>query len=131
VFGSLSSSKKGWHIASIAERRWVGVYSKRDEMRSIASFEALRKTFWTPVRISRASVSIVEQYLVKGMRFDLWKLVFHIVGVHRPNLFTCRSAQDLDDLHKLINARLSWEKRLSQHQLRHHAASGPDIYQMH
>ena len=42
--GVRSSSKNGWHIASIAERRWVGVYSSRAEIRSMASADALRKT---------------------------------------------------------------------------------------
>ena len=44
VLGSLSSSKNGWHIASIADSRCVGVYSSRAEIRSMASCGALRKT---------------------------------------------------------------------------------------
>lgn len=45
VVGSRSSSKKGWHMASMADSRWVGVYSKSAEMRSMASGGALRKTW--------------------------------------------------------------------------------------
>lgn len=45
VLGSLSSSKKGWHIASIAERRCVGVYSRSAEIKSMASWGARRKTW--------------------------------------------------------------------------------------
>lgn len=44
VAGSRKSSKNGWHIASIAERRCVGVYSRSLEIRSMASVEALRNT---------------------------------------------------------------------------------------
>lgn len=44
VLGSLSSSKKGWHMASIADNRSVGVYSRRAEMSSIASVEAFLNT---------------------------------------------------------------------------------------
>lgn len=46
VVGSRSSSKYGWHIASMAESRWVGVYSSSLEMRSIASGVAFLKTFY-------------------------------------------------------------------------------------
>lgn len=42
--GSRSSSKKGWHIASMAERRCVGVYSSNADIKSMASADALRKT---------------------------------------------------------------------------------------
>lgn len=44
--GSRSSSKNGWHMASMAERRWVGVYSRRAAIRSMASGDALRNTWW-------------------------------------------------------------------------------------
>lgn len=44
VPGSLNSSKKGCTMASIADRRWVGVYSNSFEIRSIALGSAFRKT---------------------------------------------------------------------------------------
>lgn len=42
--GSRSSSKNGCTMASTAERRWVGVYSSKSDMRSMASGLALRNT---------------------------------------------------------------------------------------
>ena len=41
-------------MASIADRRWVGVYSSSLEMRSIASEDAFRNTFDT------VSLSVVK-----------------------------------------------------------------------
>lgn len=43
--GSRSSSKKEWHMASMAERRCVGVYSSNADIKSMASADALRKTY--------------------------------------------------------------------------------------
>ena len=61
------------------------------------------------------------------MRFDLGKLVLHIVGVHGADLLAGRSSQNLDDLNQLVDARLSLEKRLAEHELSHDTSSGPDI----
>lgn len=44
VFGSLNSSKKGWIMASMAERRCVGVYSRSREIKSMAFESAFLKT---------------------------------------------------------------------------------------
>ena len=51
-------------------------------------------------------------HLIEGVRLDLRKLVFHVVGIHGANLFPRRSAQNFDDLHELVNPRLSWEEWL-------------------
>lgn len=102
VFGSRSSSKKGWHIASIADKRWVGVYSRSAVIRSIDSWGALRKTCWAP-NVSTcmravSSSSITGKHLVEGMWFDLRELMFHIVRIHGPDLVPSRSSKDLNDL---------------------------------
>lgn len=66
-------------------------------------------------------------YLAEGMRLDLGKLVLHVVRVHGADLVASRCSQDLDDLYKLVNARLAWEKRLSEHELGHDATGRPDV----
>lgn len=43
-------------------------------------------------------------YLIERMRLDLREAMFHVVGVHGPNLFPGRGSKDLNDLHKLINS---------------------------
>lgn len=69
-----------------------------------------------------------QTYLAEGMRLDLRELVLHVVGVHGADLITGGCSQDLDDLYQLVNARLAWEKRLSEHKLSHDATCRPDIY---
>ena len=64
---------------------------------------------------------------MERVRFDLRKLVFHVIGIHRTNLLTCGRAEHLDDLDKLINTRLTREQRLPKHQLRHDTACGPNV----
>lgn len=49
------------------------------------------------------------------------------IRVHGLDLLPCRSTQHLDDLHKLVDTRLSREKRLTQHQLSHYTTSRPDV----
>lgn len=66
VVGSRSSSKKGWHMASMADNRCVGVYSKSAEMRSMASGGALRKTWsWSA---SFPAVSPASDQATEGKR---------------------------------------------------------------
>ena len=108
VLGSRSSSKKGCTIASIAESLSVGVYSET----------------WN--ELNGIIVGFAEN-LVEGMRFDLGKFMLHIVRVHRTNLVTSWCPQNFDDLHQLIDTRLSWEQRLPQHQLRHDTAGRPNV----
>lgn len=61
------------------------------------------------------------------MRFDLRELVLHVVGVHGSDLLASWGSKNLDDLNELVNARFTREERLSEHQFRHNATSGPDI----
>ena len=58
---------------------------------------------------------------VERVGLDLRELVFHVIWVHRPDLISCRRAQDLDDLDELVDSRLAREQRLAQHELRHDA----------
>lgn len=76
--------------------------------------------------VDSISVGLLEN-LVERMRLDLRELVFHIVRVHGSNLLPSRCSEDLDDLHQLVNARLSREEGLSKHELGHYASSRPDI----
>lgn len=69
-----------------------------------------------------------QAYLAERVRLDLWELVLHVVGVHGADLIAGGCSQHLDDLYQLVNARLAWEKRLSEHQLCHDATCRPDIY---
>lgn len=43
-------------------------------------------------------------YSVERMRPDLGEPVFHVVGVHCPNLFPTRGTQYFDDFNELINS---------------------------
>ncbi len=61
------------------------------------------------------------------MRLDLGKFVLHVVGVHSTDLLASWGPKYFDDLYKLIDARFSWEQRLTKHELCHNTASGPDI----
>jgi len=58
---------------------------------------------------------------------DLWEAVLRVLWVHRQNLFTAWRAQDLDDLNELVDATLSREDGLSQHQFGDDATDGPDV----
>lgn len=62
------------------------------------------------------------------MGLNLRKLVLHIVGVHRLDLLPRRCAQNLDDLHQLVDPTLSREQRLTEHQFRHDTTRGPYVY---
>jgi hypothetical protein len=55
-----------------------------------------------------------------------WLVATHI-RVHRLDLFPGWGTEHLDNLHQLVDARLAREERLSEHQLGHDAASGPDV----
>lgn len=66
-------------------------------------------------------------YLVEGMGLDLGEFVFHVIGVHRADLFPSRSTKNLDDFHQLVNSRFTGEEGLSQHQLSHHTTGRPHI----
>lgn len=108
-------------MASIAERRCVGVYSSNREIKSIAFGSALRKTY---LLLDTDHTRDREfEYLAKRMRLDLWEFVLHIIRIHSTNLITCRRAEDFNDFHELVNSRLSREEWLPEHQLGHNATS--------
>jgi len=66
--------------------------------------EALRRCIFEELgnKVNSVAVSLPE-HLVERMRLDLGELVFHVVRVHGSNLFPSRRAQNLDDLHQLID----------------------------
>lgn len=96
-------------------------------IKSIASGEALRKTYQPQVSTFIFSISIAGTYLVERVGLDLRELVLHVVGVHGSDLFTSRSAKHFDDLNKLIDAGFAREEGLAKHQLCHDTASRPNI----
>lgn len=61
------------------------------------------------------------------MRLDLRELVLHVIRIHGLDLLTSGCAEDLDDLHKLIDTTLAGEEGLAKHQLGHDTSSRPDI----
>ena len=52
--------------------------------------------------------SFTEDF-VEWMRLDLRELVLHVIWIHCPNLVSCRSSEDFDDLDQLIDARFARE----------------------
>lgn len=54
-------------------------------------------------KVDGVGICLAED-LVEGVRLDLRELMFHVVGVHRTDLFPSRCSQHLDNLHKLVNA---------------------------
>lgn len=87
---------------------------------------ALRNT-WTTVSKEYICGFWRSSYFVKGMRLDLRELVLHIIRVHGSDLITSGRAEDLDNFDKLIDARLSREQGLTEHELCHDTSSGPNI----
>lgn len=67
-------------------------------------------------------------YLLPRMAFDLGKLEFGVVGIHLANLFARRRAEHFDDLHQLVDARVTREDRLAEQQFGEHTASTPHIW---
>ena len=68
-----------------------------------------------------------DAYLVEGMRLDLRELVLHVVGIHGTDLLARGRAQDLDNLHELIDARLPGKEGLPEHELGHDASGRPHV----
>lgn len=68
---------------------------------------------------SVSNLKVLRAYLTERMRLDLRELVLHVIGVHGADLVSCRSAQYLDDLDKLIDTRLAREQWLAKHELCH------------
>ena len=65
----------------------------------------------------------MQTNLDEWMRLNLRKLVFHVVGVHRLDLLPRRRSQNLDNFHELVDAALTREQRLAEHQLGHNTPS--------
>ena len=62
-----------------------------------------------------------------GAGLDLGEGKLSVVGVHGEDLLACRRAQDLDDLHQLIDGRLAREEGLPEHELGHDTPGGPQV----
>lgn len=62
------------------------------------------------------------------MAFDLWKLEFGVIGIHLADLLAGRCAEHFDDLHQLVDARVTREYRLAEQQFGEYAAGAPHIW---
>jgi len=61
------------------------------------------------------------------MTLNLRELEFRVVWIHFAYLFSCRCAQDLDDLDELIHTGIAREDGLAQQQFGQNATGTPDI----
>jgi len=61
----------------------------------------------------------MQTNLDEWVGLNLRKLVFHVVGIHRLDLLPCGRSQNLDNFHQLVDATLSREQGLAEHQLGH------------
>lgn len=66
-------------------------------------------------------------HLLPRMRLDLRKLELRIIGIHLPDLFPGRSAEHLDYLNELVDARVAGKYRLAEQKLGQHAARAPNV----
>ena len=122
-----NSSKNGCTIASTALNRAPGVYSSNFATKSIASGAVRgRKTYNVASDTPRVRTPSTD--LVERMGFDLRKLVLHVIGIHRLDLFSGGCAKNLDNFHQLIDTALTREEWLAQHQLRHDTTRRPYVY---
>lgn len=71
--------------------------------------------------------SSVSEHLLPRQRLYLWELVFCVVGIHGEYLLTRRSSEDFDNFHQLINAALSREDGLTEHELCNDTTDRPNI----
>ena len=62
-----------------------------------------------------------------GAGLDLGEGEVGVVGVHGEDLLARGCAQDLDDLHQLIDGRLAREEGLPEHELGHDTPGGPQV----
>ena len=69
----------------------------------------------------------MPEHLLPWQRLDLREPVLGVLGIHSENLLSAGRAQDFDDFNELVNAALTREDRLAQHQLSDDTADGPDI----
>lgn len=66
-------------------------------------------------------------YLLPRVSFDLRKLELGVIRIHFANLFSGWCTQDFDNLHQLINARVTRKYGLTKKKFGQHASSTPDI----
>ena len=69
----------------------------------------------------------MSENLLPRQGLDLWEPVLGVLRVHGEDLLSARCAQDFDDFDELVDAALSREDGLAEHQLSNDAAHGPDI----
>lgn len=111
----------GDQIYRVGIRLTENLREKWDQSHALMGMEMERVLSVTvPIRLGTA-------YLAERVRLDLRELVLHVVGIHGPDLIPGRCSQNLDDLDKLVDARLAGEERLAQHELGHDAASRPHV----
>lgn len=67
------------------------------------------------------------EHLVPRVRLDLREFELLVVRIHALNLFACRRAQHLDNLHQLIDSRVSREDWLSEEELSHDGSRRPHV----
>ena len=92
-------SRVGQSRAGIPKLVEEGMYHGVDGTKPLG-----RRVFQQPRdQVDGVGVRLTE-HLVKGVRLDLGKLVLHVVGIHCTDLVTSWRAQDLDDLHQLIDS---------------------------
>lgn len=98
-------------VARIRElRAWVTELIEEGMNHGVHSRKSLRWGILEEAgdEVDRICIGLSED-LVEGVRLDLGKFMFHIVRVHGADLIPGWCAQDLDDLHELIDARFSGE----------------------
>ena len=69
----------------------------------------------------------MSEHLFPRQWLDLWETVLCIFRVHCKNFLSRGRAQYFDDLYKLIDAALSGEDGLAEHELSNNATNGPYI----
>lgn len=118
--------------------QWASVWqasvliSQLVEIRVEQGWERSRPGLWIVLQQSSDEVngftwSPVSEDLLPWQWSDLWEAVLFVFGVHCLDLLSGRCAQDLDDLDELVNAALSREDWLAEHELSDDAADGPDV----
>lgn len=53
-------------------------------------------------------------YFLPWMTLNLWKFEFRVIWIHFAYLFSCRCAQNFDDLNQLIDTRIAGENWLAE-----------------
>ena len=77
--------------------------------------------------IAKMSAKQATLHYLPRMSLDLRELELRVVRIHLLDLFSGGRAQNFDDLNQLIDARVTREDRLPEHQFRENASSAPDV----